>query len=58
MRSHRSTAGTTARAGEGTPLPPWVKPQLAALVKKAPDGPAWLHENASQKHVWRARIVL
>jgi len=38
-------------------LPAWVKPQLAALVKKAPDGPAWLHENASQKHVWRGRMV-
>ena len=24
--------------------PVWVKPQLAALVKKAPDGPDWLHE--------------
>ena len=25
-------------------LPTWIKPELAALVKKAPDGPDWLHE--------------
>jgi bifunctional non-homologous end joining protein LigD len=25
-------------------LPARIKPQLAALVKTAPDGPAWLHE--------------
>src|SRR5689334_22468198 len=24
--------------------PAWIKPQLAALVKNAPDGPEWLHE--------------
>jgi ATP-dependent DNA ligase len=24
--------------------PTWTKPQLAALVKQAPDGPDWLHE--------------
>jgi ATP-dependent DNA ligase len=24
--------------------PAWVKPQLAKLVEKAPDGPDWLHE--------------
>jgi ATP-dependent DNA ligase len=24
--------------------PTWIEPQLAALVKKAPDGPDWLHE--------------
>jgi hypothetical protein len=22
----------------------WIKPELAALVKAAPDGPEWLHE--------------
>jgi ATP-dependent DNA ligase len=27
-----------------TPLPPRIKPQLAALVKEAPDGPNWAHE--------------
>jgi bifunctional non-homologous end joining protein LigD len=24
--------------------PAWIKPQLAALMKAAPDGPGWLHE--------------
>jgi hypothetical protein len=32
------------KGGRKTPLPTWVKPQLAALVKKAPDGPDWLYE--------------
>ncbi len=29
-----------------TRLPTWVKPQLATLVKKAPDGLEWLHEGS------------
>src|SRR5690242_7110374 len=29
---------------ERATLPTWAKPQLAALVKKAPDGSDWLHE--------------
>jgi bifunctional non-homologous end joining protein LigD len=30
-------------AGANHP-PAWIKPQLAALVKEAPDGADWLHE--------------
>ena len=29
---------------ETAPPPAWIKPQLAKLVEKAPDGPDWLHE--------------
>jgi DNA ligase D-like protein (predicted ligase) len=28
----------------GRPPPTWIKPELAQLVKAAPDGPGWLHE--------------
>ena len=47
---------TKARSAARTPIrrettaapanhpPTWIKPQLAALVKEAPDGPDWLHE--------------
>jgi len=31
------------RAGPTSP-PAWIKPQLAKLVEKAPDGPEWAHE--------------
>src|SRR6266851_2250992 len=40
----RATMTPTRRRVEATSPPAWVKPQLAALVKKAPDGPDWLHE--------------
>lgn len=33
----------TRPASEHVP-PAWIKPQLAQLVKAAPDGPGWLHE--------------
>jgi ATP-dependent DNA ligase len=40
-----STGKITARQTvRSTPLPAWIKPQLAKLVDKAPDGPDWLHE--------------
>jgi len=32
------------RGSEHISLPTWVKPQLTALVKQAPDGPDWLHK--------------
>jgi ATP-dependent DNA ligase len=37
-------ASTARRTTRPSTLPTWVKPQLAALVKSAPDGPDWLHE--------------
>ncbi len=43
-KSDRPTMSPTRRKVERAYPPTWVKPQLAALVKKAPDGPDWLHE--------------
>jgi ATP-dependent DNA ligase len=45
------------RRGSGQISPPtWVKPQLAALVKQAPDGPDWLHEIKLDEHRMHARL--
>jgi ATP-dependent DNA ligase len=37
-------------------LPRWIKPQLAALVKAAPDGPDWLHEIKMDGYRMHARV--
>jgi DNA ligase D-like protein (predicted ligase) len=42
--SDRATPTSTRRRLEPASLPTWVKPQLAALVTRAPDGRDWLHE--------------
>ena len=44
------------RGVERTSPPAWVKPQLAALVKKAPDGPDWLHEIKLDGYRMHARL--
>jgi hypothetical protein len=45
VKSGRATAmGRIRTRAEGAAPPTWIKPQLAALVKKAPDGPEWLNE--------------
>ena len=36
--------------------PTWVKPQLAALVKEALDGPDWLHEIKLDGYRMHARL--
>jgi len=36
--------------------PSWIKPELAALVKAAPDGPGWLHEIKLDGYRMHARI--
>ena len=36
---------STRRRVKPAPPPAWIKPQLAALAEKAPDGPDWLHAN-------------
>jgi bifunctional non-homologous end joining protein LigD len=36
--------------------PSWIKPELAALVKQAPDGPDWLHEMKLDGYRMHARI--
>ena len=42
-------------AGASHP-PAWIKPQLAALVKQAPDGPDWLHELKLDGYRMHARL--
>src|ERR1700731_2287995 len=37
-------------------LPTWIKPELAALVKKTPDGPDWLHEIKLDGYRMHARL--
>src|SRR5437879_1065824 len=36
--------------------PAWIKPQLAARVKQAPDGPDWLHEIKLDGYRMHARL--
>src|ERR1700745_3482178 len=38
------------------PPPTWIKPQLAKLVEKAPDGPDWLHELKLDGYRMHARL--
>src|SRR6267154_2389001 len=46
----------TRRKAEQASPPTWVKPQLAALVKEAPDGPDWLHEIKLDGYRMHARL--
>src|ERR1700686_3613620 len=50
-----STTNRTRRSEQAS-APTWVKPQLAALVKKAPDGPDWLHEMKLDGYRMHARL--
>ena len=52
----RPTMTPTRRKIERASPPNWVKPQLAALVKKAPDGPDWLHEIKLDGYRMHARL--
>src|SRR5437016_11905877 len=54
--SDRATPTSTRRRVEPASLPTWVKPQLAALVKKAPDGLDWLHEIKLDGYRMHARL--
>ena len=53
-------ASTTTRSGtarvEPISPPTWIKPQLAALVKAAPDGADWLHEIKMDGYRMHARL--
>jgi ATP-dependent DNA ligase len=46
------------KRSDGKPAPPptWVKPQLAKLVEKAPDGTDWLHELKLDGYRMHARL--
>src|SRR3984893_722503 len=46
----------TRRKGEPATLPAWVKPQLAALVKEAPEASDWLHEIKLDGYRMHARL--
>ena len=55
--SRNITSTILARQTVGsTPPPAWVKPQLAKLVEKAPDGPDWLHELKLDGYRMHARL--
>jgi ATP-dependent DNA ligase len=51
-----TTTKTRAARGEPTSPPTWIKPELAALVKVAPDGPDWLHEIKFDGYRMHARL--
>ena len=51
-----STTTPIGRRIERASLPTWVKPQLATLVKEAPDGPDWLHEIKLDGYRMHARL--
>src|SRR5690349_21065458 len=58
-KSGRATpSGTTPSRQRGEPASPpaWVKPELAALVKAAPEGTDWLHEMKLDGYRMHARI--
>src|SRR5216684_42240 len=44
------------RRAKRASLPIWIKPELAALVKTAPDGPDWLHEIKMDGYRMHARL--
>jgi DNA ligase D-like protein (predicted ligase) len=59
MKSARTnptdTLSTRRRVKPASP-PAWIKPQLAALAEKAPDGPDWLHEIKLDGYRMHARL--
>jgi len=46
----------TRRRAELASPPAWIKPQLAKLVEKAPDGTDWLHEIKFDGYRMHARL--
>jgi bifunctional non-homologous end joining protein LigD len=55
-RSPPSTVRERTDEALSTVLPTWIKPQLAALVKKAPEGDGWLHEIKLDGYRMHARL--
>src|ERR1700745_853129 len=49
------TIPTRSRVKPASPSP-WVKPPLAKLVEKAPNGPDWLHELKLDGYRMHARL--
>jgi DNA polymerase V len=52
----RTTRANPAAAPITERMPAWIEPQLAALVKAAPDGDAWLHEIKLDGYRMHARL--
>jgi ATP-dependent DNA ligase len=52
----RATRANPASAPSAERMPAWIEPQLAALVKAAPDGDAWLHEIKLDGYRMHARL--
>jgi len=56
----RSARTSSSKRVEGTSTPShpptWIKPQLATLVRTAPDGPDWLHEIKLDGYRMHARL--
>ena len=44
------------RRAELASPPTWIKPELAKLIEKAPDGPDWLHEIKFDGYRMHARL--
>jgi len=55
-RSDQPTMAMRNRPSTTLSLPAWIKPQLAQLVKTAPDGPGWLHEIKLDGYRMHARV--
>jgi bifunctional non-homologous end joining protein LigD len=55
-RASPTRTAPTPRNIETVSPPAWIKPQLAKLVEKAPDGPDWLHEIKFDGYRMHARL--
>ena len=55
-RANPAGRSPTSRTGALASPPTWIKPQLAKLVEKAPDGPNWLHEIKFDGYRMHARV--
>ena len=55
-RAKRTDTSTTRQRAELVSTPTWIRPQLAKLVEKAPDGPDWLHELKLDGYRMHARL--
>jgi ATP-dependent DNA ligase len=55
-RTNPTDTLSTRRRVKPAPPPAWIKPQLAALAEKAPDGFDWLHEIKFDGYRMHARL--
>src|SRR5690242_14270503 len=55
-RSASNARDRSLQASASSSQPTWIKPQLAALVKEAPEGADWLHEIKLDGYRMHARL--